>query len=110
MLYCKQNLVKNNLKKYKILIIEDSKFVNNAVKTTLSNTNSVILEALKASSNTMRESQTMLKETTTISKEMENINDISNQNSNSMSEITIASSHLNQLTAELNTKLDKFRI
>jgi len=79
------------------------------VETTISNSNSVMLKALEASSNTMRESQTMSEETTVISKEIENINDISNQNSNSMSEITTASSHLNQLTSELNIKLDKFK-
>ena len=83
--------------------------ISTDVETTILNSNSVMLEALEASSITMKESQTMSEETTAISKEIENINDISNQNSNSMSEITIASSHLNQLTAELNTKLDKFR-
>jgi methyl-accepting chemotaxis protein len=83
--------------------------ISTDVETTISSSNSVMLEALKASSTTMKESQKMAQETTVISKEIENINDISNQNSKSVSEITIASSLLNQQTAELNTKLDKFR-
>ncbi len=83
--------------------------ISTDVETTISSSNSVMLEALEASSSTMKESQSMSEETTAISREIENINDISNQNSNSMSEITVASSHLNQLTSELNTKLDEFR-
>ena len=83
--------------------------ISTDVETTISNSNSVMFKALETSSNTMKESQKMSEETITIYKEVENINNISNQNSNSMSEITEASSHLNQLTVELNTKLDKFR-
>ena len=83
--------------------------ISTDVETTISNSNAVMLEALEASSSTMKESHKMSEETTAISREIENINTISNQNSDSMSEITTASSHLNQLTAELNTKLDKFR-
>jgi len=83
--------------------------ISTDVETTIANSNSIMLETLEASSNTMKESQKMSEETIAISKEMENINDMSNQNSNSMSEITDASLHLNQLTAELNSKLDMFR-
>jgi len=83
--------------------------ISSDVETTISNSNSVMLEALEASSHTMKESHVMSEETATISKEIANINDISNENSNSMGEITIASSLLNKLTAELNTKLDKFK-
>jgi len=83
--------------------------ISTDVETTIANSNSIMLETLEASSNTMKESQKMSEETIAISKEIENINDMSNQNSNSMSEITDASLHLNQLTAELNSKLDMFR-
>ena len=83
--------------------------ISTDVETTILNSNNVMVEALEASSSTIKESQAMSEETISISKEIKNINDISNQNSESINEITIASSHLNELTAELNTKLDKFR-
>jgi len=79
------------------------------VESTIMQSNDIMLEALKASLNTMAESKKMSKETSLIAKEIENINKISNQNSSSMNDIEIASSHLNQLTTNLNTQVDKFR-
>lgn len=83
--------------------------ISTDVEETIVNSNGIMLEALAASSDTIKESQVMSEETIEISKEVENISDISNQNSNNMSEITKASSYLNQLTVELNSKLDTFR-
>ena len=83
--------------------------ISHDVENTISNSNSVMQEALNASSKTMNDSQKLSDETSKISKEIENINDISNQNLNSIEEITVASSHLNKLTANLNSQLDKFR-
>ncbi len=83
--------------------------ISTDVETTISSSNSIMLEALEASASTMKESEKMSQEATTISIEIENISDISKQNSNSIGEITIASSHLNELSSELNEKLDKFK-
>ena len=83
--------------------------ISTDVENTILNSNDIMLEALQASLSTMSESEKMSKETSFIAKEIENINNISNQNSNSMNDIEIASSHLNQLTTDLNTQVDKFR-
>jgi len=83
--------------------------ISTDVEATISNSNEVMFKALEASSKTMKESQAMSEETIVISKEIENINTISNENLNSINEITDASSHLKQLTLQLNSKLDMFR-
>ena len=89
--------------------VENLVVISTDVEATISNSNTIMLKALDASLNTMNESEKMSKETSMISTEIEDVNDISNQNSNSMNEIATASFHLNKLTTELNFKLDKFR-
>ncbi len=83
--------------------------ISNDVENSISNSNSVMQNALDASLQTMKESQKMSDETSKISKDVENINNISSQNLHSVNEITIASSHLSELTSELNSQLDKFK-
>ena len=79
------------------------------VENKISTSNDVMFKALDASSKTIEESQKMSQETSAISKEIENINSISNQNLQNVEEITNASSHLNELTVELNSRLSKFK-
>jgi len=83
--------------------------ISNDVESAIASSNSVMQETLITSSRTMKESQKMSDETSAIAKDIENINNISNQNLSSVDEIAKASSHLNNLTTELNSKLDKFK-
>ncbi len=89
--------------------IEELVEISNDVENTISKSNQVMQETLEGSSKTMQESQKMSDKTSAISKDIEIINNISNQNANSVHEITAASSHLNKLTLNLNDKLDKFK-
>ncbi|NOQ30126.1 MAG: HAMP domain-containing protein [Helicobacteraceae bacterium] len=83
--------------------------ISNDVEVAIANSNSVMQGALGASSKTMKESQKMSEETAKISQEIEEINNMSNTNLNSIEEIATASSHLSNMTAKLNAQLDKFR-
>jgi len=83
--------------------------ISNEVEDNISGSNLIISEALGLSSHTMKESKRMADETSKIAKEIDNINEISNQNINSATEITSASLHLKEMTEGLNTTLDKFK-
>jgi len=69
----------------------------------------VMKQAVKATEHSMKSSQNISNNVSTVVKEMQNIDDISTKNARSVEEIASAAEHLYKLTEELNNGLNKFR-
>ena len=86
-------------------LVDISIDVENAILTSTQ----VMQDALDASSKSMKDSETMSKETSVVSQGIENINTLASKNLESVKEIADSASNLNTLTENLNTQLDKFK-
>ena len=69
----------------------------------------VMNQAVKATEHSMKSSQSISDNVSTVVNEMHNIDDISTKNARSVEEIASAAEHLYKLTEELNNGLSKFR-
>jgi methyl-accepting chemotaxis protein len=69
----------------------------------------VMKEAVGATEHSMKSSQSISNNVSTVVSEMRNIDDISTKNARSVEEIASAAEHLYKLTEELNNGLSKFR-
>ena len=69
----------------------------------------VMKQAVSATEHSMKSSQSISDNVSTVVKEMHNIDDISTKNARSVEEIASAAEHLYKLTEELNNGLGKFR-
>ncbi|MEA3228034.1 MAG: methyl-accepting chemotaxis protein, partial [Campylobacterota bacterium] len=83
--------------------------ISSDVESSIESATTIMQDALSLTSDTMKDSKVMSDNASKISDEIATINNISNQNLNSVKEITAASQHLNKLTVDLNSQLDKFR-
>lgn len=80
-----------------------------SVSTAIVNASDVMKEAVKATEHSMKSSERISDNVSTVVKEMQNIDEISTKNARSVEEIASAAEHLYKLTEQLNNGLNQFR-
>ncbi len=90
--------------------IEQLATISQSIEMSITDVSKVMLQAVKANEETTNNFILTGKHITTIRDEVSKINDFSTSNSISAKEMSSASSHLLQLTNQLNSQIDKFKV
>ena len=90
--------------------IEDLANVSQNIEVSITEVTDIMMQAVHANEDTTNNFITTGNHISTIRDEVSKINDFSQSNSNSAKEMATASSHLLNLTNQLNSQIDKFKV